>query len=103
MNFKPFYVHFNLGPGKLSSKFRGFTAHVAPHDSRNVAVKLTFCSKRDQFCKKVAREEVDHKPAQVVNARQLSKFMAQQRAQCHGHTAYEWEHHEYDYLYKYMV
>lgn len=54
MNFKPFNIHhFHNGSVAKTLKFRGFTAVVSPgKDTRSVDVQMSFCSKKDIYCRK---------------------------------------------------
>jgi hypothetical protein len=76
--FKPFYVHINRGPGKLAyCRLRGATVKVSPADNpRECVVQTTFCSKRDQFCKKMGRSQAEEAPPQVINIRKLARYLA---------------------------
>ena len=114
MSFKPFYVHINRGPGKRYSKLRGATVLVSPakdKTNRFVTVQVTYCSKRDQFCKKTGRSQAEQAPAEVINVRKLATFLADVdyrvseglNAEISAASPFNDGSEEFHYVYKYMV
>lgn len=76
--FKPFYIHRYHQPGKLRSKVsRGFTALVSPveGDSNKVKVQGTFCSHKDQFSRKLGREQAARNEAVEISKRDLPRLL----------------------------
>lgn len=57
-------------------KYAGFTAIITPIENQEFAVQVSYCSKKDQFCKKRGIEEArKHIPIAVVKLRQLPKIL----------------------------
>lgn len=84
--FKSFNVHYNPGPNKLDSSNlrRGFTAVIEPvlDDPRYVFVYLAFCSKKDQFNKKLGSIKArEHAPIRV-HKKQVPKFLLECAKSC---------------------
>jgi hypothetical protein len=105
MNFKPFFVHFNRTVTKRDSSKRrhmprGFTVYVQPSAlDRHVQVQITFCSAADEFSKKQGRELAMAAETQVVNPRELPKFLSDAAQKCGTWS----EEHFYLYILKYIV
>lgn len=102
--FKPFYVHENVGPGKLSGRSpRGFTLKVSPDpdNTRHVIVQGTWCSNKDEFCKRVGRANADAAEAKSINKRQLPELAARMAGVVRPDLAYGEGY--YYYLLKYVV
>lgn len=77
--FKPFYVHYNRGPGKLPNRTpRGFTALVSPHpDHAHLAVMQgTFCSPKDEFNKKEGRSRAVVATMMEVKRREVPRMLS---------------------------
>ena len=111
--FKPFYIHFNRqrrkdDHGHARHSPRGFTAFIEPGDtSREVKVRIAFCSYKDEFNKKVGREQAHAKDAQVINTRDLPKVLAGARAMSDGlvdmYMNGTYYIGEYQYVFRYIV
>lgn len=102
--FKPFYVHENVGPGKLSGRSpRGFTLKVSPDpdNTRHVIAQGTWCSNKDEFCKRVGRANADAAEAKSINKRQLPELAAQMANVVYASN--EWHKGSYYYLLNYVV
>lgn len=104
--FKPFFVHRNFSVSKhdcaaTRQKPRGFTAFVEPADGpREVNVRVTFCSSKDEFIKKEGRRVVMEKPVVTINARHLPKFLEEQEKAL----SYGWKRaDDWAYIVKYML
>jgi hypothetical protein len=77
--FKPFFVHRFREPGKLPNRTpRAFTAMVSPHptDSNKLEVRGTFCSPKDQFCRKTGRKFAADATPLTINKRELPHLLA---------------------------
>ena len=103
---KPFYIHFQRpvskdAHGALKHKPRGFTALIKenPDDARTVLMQVTFCSTRDQFCKKTGRQEADLAKTEAINKRRVPELLNACVGACQGIT----EPNHYDYVWKYML
>lgn len=80
--FKPFYIHEH---GKYFTKYRGLTAYISPSDNlRQIYVQAAFCSKKDQFCKRIGREQAQLAKAELINTRQLPRWIETQKAALYG-------------------
>lgn len=104
MPFKPFYVHENSGPGKITGRSpRGFTIKVSPNgdDPRSVVVQGAWCSHKDEFNKKTGRSQADIAESKVINKRKIPHLVATMvnlvYASKHFHES------NYYYLYKYVL
>lgn len=105
--FKPFFVHFNrpvrrTDSSRLRHMPRGFTIKVSPGDEpRTVKVQTSFCSARDEFVKKQGREFAETAPINIINPRDLPRFVMDASNQCHVRQRAS----DYNYLYllKYVV
>ena len=104
MSFKPFYVHRYLAPGKLPNRNpRAFTAKISEHAFKPdmVIMQATFCSPKDQFCKKLGREYAARAEIVEVKKRDIPRWLAALAEVCafnRGRTPEEWY-----YVYKYVV
>lgn len=101
MTFKSFFVHYNRGPGKLPhSQSRGFTAFVeqVDHSPRQCLVQITFCSPKDQFCKKDGRKNAQMSRVECINKRQLPAVLEHAHFLCAGEDS-----DDYNYVLKYVV
>ncbi len=83
---KPFNVHYNPNnPGKLPSWCvrRGFTAHVSEHpDPKRVTLHFAFCSKKDEFNRKVGLSTaLAHAPINVAK-KQLPSVLKAMAKEC---------------------
>ena len=77
--FKPFFHHYNLGPGKLPNNTpRGYTMHVKPDpdNSSKCLVSVAWCSPKDEFNKKLGRSCALGKEYKSINKRQLPGIVA---------------------------
>lgn len=77
--FKPFFIHSNHAPGKMSNRHpRGFTAYVAPDDTDDhvVSMRVAFCSPKDEFNKKIGRYQAERAYEEVVNKREVPTILA---------------------------
>ncbi len=90
--FKPFFVHFNrpvrrTDSSKLRHLPRGFTIKVSPGDEpRTVKVQTAWCSARDEFVKAQGRQFAEAAAVNVINPRELPKFVADAEDKCYGLT-----------------
>lgn len=117
--FRPFYIHDSRGSGKLtSSSPRGFTAVVEPVEraatealglpgdpSKYCAIRVAFCSNKDQFKKKEGRSFAHAEPAKIINKRALPEFVASLYCVVHPQEVESfqyWSDH-YNYLLKYVI
>jgi hypothetical protein len=100
--FKPFYIHRFHRPGKLPSRVsRGFTALITPieGDLNKVKVQGTFCSHKDQFSRKLGREQAARNEAVEINKRELPRFLAA----CNSALGVEYTESQFYYTLKYVV
>lgn len=98
MQFKPFFVHHQVPHYALkqpSSRRRGFTAFVSPGPDRTINVQVAFCGKKDEFVKKLGREQALSSKSVNINARHLASFLEDAAMEV-GYFK------EYTYLYKYL-
>lgn len=104
--FKPFYIHRQV-PQSLKPKFRGFTAYIEqdPDNSRMLKVRVTFCSRKDAFCKATGRAAVLSKTdGTVINKRDLPAWVGEQLSVVYNTPqAAEWIGHDELFLLKYVV
>jgi len=99
--FKPFFVHSKHQPGKLPNRApRGFTVFVRPDTLAhgNILVHTTFCSSKDEFNKKIGRDQAQAQQPISISARMLDVHMNNCHQQVWGDSSYS-----YGYLYKRMV
>lgn len=99
--FKTFYIHYNVGTGKLpNQKPRGFTMEVMAHKNpRLVEVRGAFCSPKDQFCKKTGRSYAAAAQSQLIHKRRLPNILvAMQTVVMGGGHVDDWY-----YVLKYVV
>ena len=76
--FKPFFVHEHKQPGKMSNRGpRGFTVLVGPdqHVKGNVLVSTAWCSPKDQFVKRVGRNQALEAFPSSIKAHKLPEHM----------------------------
>lgn len=68
-------------------KYRGATIRVSGNTERvgQVDVQVTFCSKQDEFCKRVGRGHVVHAPIKVVPLRYLPREISRIEAEVYGY------------------
>lgn len=103
--FKPFFVHVQTFHRKPYNKHTpvGFTAYVSPNNNPRLCnLQVTFCSPKDQFCKKEGRSQAMQAPVEVVNKRDLPMWVAR----CNDvlYRKAEWTpSNTYYYLLKYVV
>ncbi len=84
--FKPFFIHRQVSH-LLKPKFRGFTAYVEqdPDNSRMLRVRVSYCSRKDAFCKATGRAAALAKDSwTVINKRDLPKWVANSMNVCLG-------------------
>jgi len=75
--FKPFYIHYNKGPGKVDHKYaRGFTAKISPAFDRHACVQVAYCSPKDQFYKKAGRTMAELHQGTNVPMRKVPDMLA---------------------------
>jgi len=102
--FKPFFVHEHKQPGKMSNRGpRGFTVFVGPdqHIKGNVLVATAWCSPKDQFVKKVGREQAANSYPISMKAHMLPKHVSEcQRTLYPEMLSGE---HQFFYLFKRML
>jgi len=102
--FKPFYIHEHRGPGKISGRSpRGFTLKVAqdPNNESHVNVQGTWCSHKDQFCKREGRKFADAAEIVSINKRNLPALAADMTNTIFG--SVEYSKHNFYYLLQYVV
>ena len=100
--FKPFYIHGFNEPGRISGRFaRGFTLRVSQDEENphNIKVQGTWCSPKDQFCKKEGRSFADKAAAETMNKRNLPKLVAD----CYAACGLETSSYDQNYLLKFVV
>jgi hypothetical protein len=104
MKFKPFYIHYQNPYIDHHHNTRGFTAYIAPgKKKRECNVQISMCSKKDQFCKKIGREEA-HKTVKITcNPRQIAKILGEAQQYCLGMGGFGDYEYQYYYVYKYML
>lgn len=110
MNFKPFNIHhFTNGAVAKNIKFRGFTAIVTPGKAaRSVDVQMSFCSKKDIYCRKTAVAAAYDRESEgylfTCNARELldklDEYAFNMKCQRVDHTGVKITDKEF--LYKYL-
>jgi hypothetical protein len=92
-SFKPFFIHRQrIKP--FSGKHNGFTAYISPNaeDARMCDVQVTYCSRKDQFCKKEGRSFALKAPIKTVNKRDLPTELNRIHIQLHN-----WKHSPSDF------
>jgi hypothetical protein len=105
--FKPFFVHFNrpvrrTDSSRLRHMPRGFTIKVSPGDEpRTIKVQTSFCSARDEFVKAQGREQAEAAPVNIINPRDLPRFVVENQNQCTMQQRFS--DASYLYLLKYVV
>jgi hypothetical protein len=104
MKFKPFYIHYQNPYIDHHSNTHGFTAYIAPgKKKRECNVQISMCSKKDQFCKKIGREEA-HKTVKITcNPRQVAKILGEAKQYSTGLFSWRGNEADYYYVYKYML
>ncbi len=104
--FRPFFIHRQYS-AFLKPKFKGFTAYVEqdPDNSRMLRVRVTFCSRKDSFCKATGRKEVLNKTTwTVINKRDLPSWVSQCTAVCLNESSgADWFVQDELFLLKYVV
>ncbi len=101
--FKPFYVHWHFGPGKMPNRTpRGFTAFISPHDDTHVKMQVAFCSPKDEFNKKKGRSYAEQAVVELVPKRRVPLMLAGCANVCDSIYDYHVEQHWY-YIYKNML
>ena len=104
---KDFFIHKNKGPGKMPNRApRGFTAHVCEDHIEHNKVKLSiaFCSPKDEFNKKLGRENAIAKEHKVVKKRDIPYLIAAAWAIClEDEQNMPYYVRNYYYLYKFML
>jgi len=102
--FKPFFVHEHKQPGKMSNRGpRGFTVFVGPdpHVRGNILVSAAWCSPKDQFVKRLGREQARNAFPVSMKATTLPKYISE----CFN-TLWEgpcYNEHSFYYLFKRML
>lgn len=98
---KAFYVHHQV---RYFGRARnGFTALIHPtENSRTVLFSVTYCSKKDAFCKKTGRSSVAQLIPTEVNKRDVPQLLAKAQAICEGHSFYNGDL-SWQYIYRYML
>jgi len=102
--FKPFYVHRFYAPCKLTNRHpRGFTAMVSPvkDDHSVVQLQATFCSPKDQFCRKTGRRVAAEATAEIIKKKDLPRWLAALSLVCQFTD--ESDVRNWFYTYKYIV
>ncbi len=101
--FKPFYIHRHHLPGKLSNRHpRGFTAYIEEAiDSSFVNVRVALCSPKDQYSRKLGRQQAQISVQEVINKRELPKILAGLEYLCELN--HKIDEHAWYYVYKYIV
>lgn len=102
MSFKPFYIHRYHQPGKLPNRHtRGFTAMVSPitEDNSKVRVQAALCSPKDQFCKRLGREQAARNSSMDIPKWQLPRVLAALKTT----TGVESTESDFYYTLKYVV
>lgn len=98
--FKPFFVHrhTNRKFHKRDNRPRGYTLLVRPkHDDyRNCIISGTWCSKEDNFCREIGRENAMRAEQKEINKRDLPKFLNRMNEECG--LGFE----NFNYIYKYL-
>lgn len=99
---KPFFVHRHAAPGKRRASVpRGFTAYVrTAHEPHKVAMQVSFCSAKDQFCKKTGREIALTTKPEIFNAREVPKILA---LLCKACDLPQQQEQDWYYIYKFML
>lgn len=108
MSFKPFFVHTNLlkygHEGRKLYRTNGFTAYIQPHEKnpRELKIQITQCTGKDEFCRKIGREQAQLAETLVINKRDVASVLAEADAYAHGWTIM---HNEsaYMWVFKYVV
>jgi hypothetical protein len=105
--FKPFFYHYNRGPGKLSNREpRGFTAHFKPMDmsQRHVWMSVAWCSPKDEFNKKVGRETAMNKDYKLVPIREVPGLLAGAENICRNNNVFDHVEEKFFYwIYRYFL
>lgn len=110
--FKPFFFHHDelRGMSKQTLKElstvqrhrpRGFTMFVQPSDNpRMIKVQVAMCSPKDNFCKKIGREQALQHEIKEINARDLPKTIGEFVSKTTWGCAWA---RGYDYMLKYVI
>jgi hypothetical protein len=104
MSFKAFYIHENTYDTPHNSVTRnrpkGFTAYISQSpDPQNVLLQTSFCSRKDQFCKKTGRLEAHKSDVVEINKRLLPTYLVQMSQKINFFTPDSL----YDYVWKYVL
>lgn len=100
--FKPFFIHRNHAPGKMSSRqSRGFTLKISPYpeDDKIALVQGTLCSPKDEFCKRLGRSQAEQSKPEKINKRDVPRLLAAMSASC----GWAEDSREYNYVLKYFI
>ena len=96
MRFKSFFIHKNLlathgHTARKWAKTNGFTAYVSPVENpREVSIQIVQCTGKDEFCKKIGREQAMLAEPLIINKRDVPSVLAESEAYSVGSkTAYE--------------
>lgn len=112
--FKPFFVHrhTNRKFHKRDHRPRGFTLYVQPdpENYRNCVISGTWCSKDDNFCRSVGRNNALNAEQKVINKRDLPKIVDRMAQECaldyyersSKQAAAAHVRENFEYLYKYL-
>jgi hypothetical protein len=57
--------------------YKGYSIMMIPVDQEYVELRHTFCSQQDQFCKRQAREELQHKEGAIIPVSLLPQAVAE--------------------------
>ncbi len=106
--FKPFNIHWvenNAGDLRRGMRKRGFTARISPTlgEPHKVCVHISFCHRKDQYCKKTGVSMATSRPPLVVNARTVPSTLAKVANECMTKRFKMYDDWDFEYVYKYMV
>jgi hypothetical protein len=119
------YIHERLHFFDQYCHFQAFTAKISPvetpqnftdgeqylqellNNKGKVELQVTFCSKKDQFCRKKGREECDKAPIYVVPVTDLPRRLAEFKWHMEGESNFPKESRHYTnsfaWIWKYFL
>ncbi len=82
MSFKPFFVHCNLlkhgHQNRKWNRTNGFTAYISPVDNpRELSIQITQCTGKDEFCKRIGREQAQLAEPLIINKRDIAQVLGE--------------------------
>jgi hypothetical protein len=87
------------------AQYKGFSVMMIPVDQEYVELRHTFCSQKDAFCKKKAREELQKKEGAIIPVTLLPQAIAELRQEMYSgeRNASQAVANEHAWLWKYFL